>query len=390
MESIEFQAARCRRWLEQHALPLWLGKGFDEKNGLFVEGLLTPGQTYFEPGIRFRVQPRQVYVYCHATKLGMIDGLPQIESAVTRGFPKFESENGGYFFSINNKRDPHSMETEAYDIAFALLGYAWHFNLTNSQQSKHQLESIFEWLEQHLSDKQNGGYFSSDTNRVLRSQNPHMHLFETTLVCYQFTQDQRWLSRAKNLYHLFKSKFLGTNCLQEFFDSQLNPKHEKSERIDPGHHYEWIWLLNQYRNMTGEDTRKEIHTLQQFVNLHGHNENGLVRDEVLIDGETLRSTSRLWCQTEYLKAQIALWETDKLNTYRVGISEAVNNIFKFYLDEAEHGLWIDQVDENGLPIHYKSPASTFYHLFLAFSELIRVASEPHSNSLEIHTESCTS
>ncbi|CAH8242177.1 hypothetical protein VAE122_3400004 [Vibrio aestuarianus] len=51
----------------------------------------------------------------------------------------------------------------------------------------------------------------------------------------------------------------------------------------------------------------------------------------------------------------------------------MEHIFVHYLNPALPGLWIDQVDSKGEPLNEHSPASSFYHLFLAFSELLRIA-----------------
>ncbi len=116
-----------------------------------------------------------------------------------------------------------------------------------------------------------------------------------------------------------------------------------------------------------------IEKLNRFASACGHNDNGLVRDEVKNSGEVFRSTSRLWCQTEYLKAQIALWERNPSPEREQRVCQAVEAIFSAYLNPAKNGLWFDQLDSDGLPLQKNSPASTFYHLFLAFSELLRIA-----------------
>jgi mannose/cellobiose epimerase-like protein (N-acyl-D-glucosamine 2-epimerase family) len=37
------------------------------------------------------------------------------------------------------------------------------------------------------------------------------------------------------------------------------------------------------------------------------------------------------------------------------------------------GLWIDAFDASGQPVATAIPTSTFYHLFLAFAEILRIA-----------------
>lgn len=44
-----------------------------------------------------------------------------------------------------------------------------------------------------------------------------------------------------------------------------------------------------------------------------------------------------------------------------------------YLAPAPKGLWFDNLDQAGMPIADKVPASSLYHLFLAFAEALRIA-----------------
>nr|WP_232055153.1 AGE family epimerase/isomerase [Vibrio taketomensis] len=57
------------------------------------------------------------------------------------------------------------------------------------------------------------------------------------------------------------------------------------------------------------------------------------------------------------------------------MSQAIEHIFVYYLNPALPGLWVDQVDNSGQVLNENSPASSFYHLFLAFSELLRIANK---------------
>ncbi|MFB2832794.1 AGE family epimerase/isomerase, partial [Aeromonas jandaei] len=90
-------------------------------------------------------------------------------------------------------------------------------------------------------------------------------------------------------------------------------------------------------------------------------------------GQPYRDTSRLWCQTEHLKALLAAYEQQGNEGTACQISEVVARIFHYYLLPAQSGQWIDQVDSEGKPLTSHAPASTFYHLFVAFSELARVS-----------------
>lgn len=380
MNTIHSQAQRCQKWLTQQALPTWLKAGFSPESSLFHEGLYADGSPYQENARRFRVQPRQIYVFSHAHLQGLISSRNQVDYCIQKGLPHFYNQSGEFVFSLDEQLKPTDSSANAYEHAFALLGYAWHYHLTLDPDSKQELERIYQWFESSLKAPFTPGFRSSTNENQLRCQNPHMHLFEALMVCYELTDDTIWLTRAQSIYRLFETTFLRKNhsnegYLGEFFTPTWRSQHPLSHQIDPGHHYEWIWLLHHYRKLSGTDVSAHITTLEQFANQYGHNPNGLVRDEVLFDGTPFRSTSRLWCQTEYLKAQIALWEDRRLPSYRDNIIDAVERIFDFYLTPAKSGLWIDQLDQDGHALHRNSPASTFYHLFLAFSELNRIANK---------------
>lgn len=53
----------------------------------------------------------------------------------------------------------------------------------------------------------------------------------------------RWQQCVHRLYQLFRWCLLEPELLREFFDERLLPTHSDSRLIDPGHHYEWCWLL---------------------------------------------------------------------------------------------------------------------------------------------------
>lgn len=195
------------------------------------------------------------------------------------------------------------------------------------------------------------------------------------MVSYEHTDNEIWLKRAERIYELFSMKFMQHNHLAEFFNQDFSLNEKTGKQIDPGHHYEWIWLLNHYQKLTGSNVENHIQILYRFAQKFGHNGNGLVRDEVFADGKPCRSTSRLWCQTEYLKACVALWERNPTKERQFAISHAVEQIFNYYINPAKPGLWVDQLDEYGVVINEHAPASTFYHLFLAFSEVLKLESE---------------
>lgn len=371
MTTIQQKAAQCKNWLQSHVLPLWAEQAFDSNTGVFAEGMLAPNQQYTDDLIRFRVQPRQLYVFAHATEMGLFDGKAIVEQAIA-GFERFQDADNRFTFAVNKQLEITHPEINTYEHAFALLGYAWHYKTTQDTNSIALAEACYQLLNEQLGDTENGGFFSSTDDHSLRSQNPHMHMFEAMMTWYEVTGDQKWLTRAGKLYDLFSTRFLESNFLRELYAEDLNPTHALSENLDPGHHYEWIWLLSHYAKLAKIDVQFQINILLKFAQKFGHSPLGLVYDEVKDNGEEYRTTSRLWCQTELIKARVALYEMQPSAENSTALINAIDMTFKYYLDNAEPGLWIDQLDKSGTPLSTKSPASTLYHIFLAFSEVCRI------------------
>lgn len=371
MRKLDVAANRCKDWLAIQVLPLWAECAV-RPNGVFEEGLQEDGKPFEADLIRFRVQPRQTYVFAHATELGWFDGSEYVKNAVANGFDHFRCETGEFAFSTSKDLVVNNESKNAYEHAFAMLGYAWHYKLTKDESSLANAETCYQWFESALSDKENGGFYSSTDDKSLRSQNPHMHLFEALMTLFEVSGNKLWLERSGKIFELFCTKFFNGTNLVEFFDENLEPNHELSENIDPGHQYEWIWLLNHYEHLTGIDVSEQIAALTSFAEKYGHSEIGLVMDEIKNTGSTFRETSRLWCQTELLKARVALFEREPTESNERAVVDTVDLIFKHYLSKANDGCWIDQVNTDGTPVSFHSPASTLYHIFLAITELCRV------------------
>jgi mannose-6-phosphate isomerase len=75
-------------------------------------------------------------------------------------------------------------------------------------------------------------------------------------------------------------------------------------------------------------------------------------------------SKRLWPQTEALKSELVTgWPT--------AVADAtIDRIFRHFLEPAAPGGWVDRLTADNHPLDAPMPASSFYHLFLAFSEYL--------------------
>src|SRR5262249_20967658 len=161
--------------------------------------------------------------------------------------------------------------------------------------------------------------------------NPHMHLLEAMLALYAFTRDARWAERAQSLGRLFAERLYDpkTGTLAEVFDGawrRLTPV-----IVEPGHHFEWVWLLERLNGPVAQDRGEAAARLYDFAARHGVDaKTGLVWDEVNDAGEVAKPTRRLWPQTERLKALLARAERGAVDTG--AIAQTLDVILDSYLE----------------------------------------------------------
>ncbi len=369
---------RVRTWLFQESLPLWSDVGLDREAGGFFELLDFQGRPVLGVAKRMRVQARQIYTYAHAAVLGWQEGRA-LDSA-WRGFDfltrYYWHEDGGFIFTVAEDGTPDDQRRESYEQAFALLAFAWLFRASGEPLLLEWVERTLDFLDGTLGDSHFGGYRESVPDHLPRRQNPHMHLLEALLALHNATGDHAYRRRADAIIELFERKFFdpGTETLGEFFAEDWAPAAgTKGQIVEPGHHFEWVWLLHRYAELSGQDTTRDLAAaLYHHAERYGRDrEDGLAFDEVLRDGSLHKDSKRLWVQTEALKAQLAEAECRKRPGALDQAKILVDAIFEHYLTPGS-GLWQDHVTRDRVGFAKAVPASTYYHLFLAFVEYLRV------------------
>ncbi len=364
----------CKSYLNT-ALKTWFEQGVDTS---YIEALDFDANPLPNLPRRGRVQARQLLVFAMAHSIGFDTKENQYLKQAEHLYQNIIDDytiNGILIFLHGEKiKDTHHF---AYEQAFKLMALSWLYKTTNKEVYKDHAAILWVWLNDNLLNKKYDGFdigLPNDQNNP-RQQNPHMHLFEACIICYRNFNDNVWKERADWLFHLFKTYFWQEkhNSLIEFFteDWQLHP--EKGNHVDPGHHFEWCWLLGEYQKLTEEDISKWQQKLFKRGIAIGLNENSLGKDEVYLDGSEYRSTSRLWVQCELLKAYVAMYRLTTEDSYKSKATQLIEKIFTHYLKPSK-GIWFDQLSKEGKNISQNSPASTFYHLFIAFNEYIYLSS----------------
>jgi mannose-1-phosphate guanylyltransferase/mannose-6-phosphate isomerase len=370
--------ARVRHWLFKETLPLWSSAGVDNVHGGFHEALTFQGEPVLRER-RTRTMARQIYAFAIAKEMGW-DGPAKalvehgIEFLTSRG----RSKSGGWVKSFNVDGSVLDATEDLYDHTCILLALAHAHKVGND--SAHSLaDETLAYVEQKLADRSGRGYFEDTEGTLPRRSNPHMHMLEACLAWNEATGDAAWLSRSGAIVDLFLEVFFDADSwtLGEFFGRDWsNLSSDKRAWTEPGHHFEWAWLLVTYAKAAGRpELIKYARKLYASAIANGLNRTtGLAYDAVSRDGLPLIRTSRSWPQTEAIKAAIALDGTGGPDM-KPEIESRVGRLFRWHIDPAPQGLWIDLIDERGRTKAQDVPASIFYHLVCALTAYLAAKGE---------------
>ncbi|WP_294536013.1 AGE family epimerase/isomerase [uncultured Rhodoblastus sp.] len=370
---------RIESWLIDSALPLWAGAGFEDRAGTFHERLDLNGAPIIDVPRRLMVQARQISVYAAASISGRYsDGAQLALRAADKMIGAYFEGDGapGWLFSVSPDGRPADHKRDLYAHAFVLFALAWIIRLDNAQRHRNVLDKTLIFLDRALADPLNGGYRDCLPRADgIRRQNPHMHLFEALIALHETTRRDDILRRAQALRALAVKRFLNpaTGALCEYFDDEWNiyPAPGRGS-VEPGHLFEWAWLLRQYERASDEPQDGPVAALLSMGMRFGLSDaSGRIVDEISEQGVVRARSSRCWPHTEALKAlcEEAIRGERKYHAPLLRIAE---RLLGHYCLPDLSGGWIDQLDDADRPISKFTPASTLYHLYFAFDNAIKL------------------
>lgn len=378
---LQARAAAGRDWLTRVALPHWWTQGFDREAGLFHERLDLNGVPLADMPRRTRVQARQTFVYATAMR---IDPAGPWAEATRAGVHALMTRSlhpeGGTVFLLDPRGGTLDKRRDLYDLAFVVFALAHAATVLNDRPELISVATnLVDWLEANWTHP-SGGYLEGDiTPTPPRRQNPHMHLFEALLALHAATGDVTFLARADRIATLFATRFFDpvAGGLPEYFDDAWRPAPgEEGKIVEPGHQFEWSWLLHRFAAAGGADHRCIAERLRVHAEAYGVDPaTGVTVDEVYLNGVTRSRTSRLWPNTERIKANVARYEQTRDPDAAAAIASAFD-VLQTYLQAPTSGVWRDRLLPDGTFIDEPAPASSFYHIMLAYAELLRVADLP--------------
>ncbi|ASY64430.1 Mannose-6-phosphate isomerase [Sinorhizobium sojae CCBAU 05684] len=376
---ILLQAREFERWLGEAALPLWRRKGYDAVGGGFVETIDLRGEPT-RANRRSRVQPRQVYCFAEAGRRGWSGDWRTVAEGGLRYFDRVYRQPNGFYGALADA-DGKIIDAgfDMYNQAFALLAFAFLGEVVPERKSEmaERSNGMRLSLEAHCKHPI-AGFEEDNPPRLPLCSNPHMHLFEACLASEVVEGFDRvaWANLADEIAHLAMEHFVDseTGALREFFDHDWAPfPGEKGRVVEPGHQFEWAWLLLRWAERRGKS--QAIVTARRLFEIgetHGICPKRDVAIMTLLDDFSVADpVARLWPQTEWLKAAIrfaALSEGAARARYLASASRAAAALERF-LEAPVRGLWRDKQRADGIFVDEPAPASSFYHILCAIYEL---------------------
>lgn len=374
----------CHDFIFDKLLTNWAQFGINKQGGYSEESLTKDWKINPVGKIRLLTQCRQLYTFSHAylftqdTKwLTLLTPLYHfILEHYTIDFATEEMLKNGtsqtrWRFSLNDDLQPLDDTTDAYALAFILLSFSFYYQATKDDSALHYIEQTDAFLQQHMQSDLGGFYEAYPINTsTLRRQNPHMHLLEGYIAAYQTSENPVYKTRIIALLDLLKTHFYHaeSHSLLEFFDSSWKPDTETGHKIEPGHHFEWVWLLHQAYKIHADNSYLDIaKNLWDKACVHGFDPKGGIYNQIdAHSGSAIDKEKRIWPITEYLKA--ACVQVDRASSEQ-RIHQALDFMLQHYL--LEDGSWNEYLDQDNQAKPYHLPGTTSYHIFLGLIEVLR-------------------
>jgi mannose/cellobiose epimerase-like protein (N-acyl-D-glucosamine 2-epimerase family) len=363
-------------------LPFWASQGFDSEAALFGERTDLTGKLVRNVPHRAMVQARQIYVYSDSERTGGYPGygeraIQSLENLLSR----FSDENDlrkGLAFSVSVDGAIISFERDAYTHAFVLFALASAIRLTRDTRLLRAIESLVKFVDEHLTDNDAGGFFNRyPSPEIFKRQNPTMHMLEAYLALHEALPNGQFLDRATAIVRLFCERLFQSDfgAIFEIYQASWSAERRTPDLyFEPGHQFEWAWLLNKYDRLSGSDHGYFGDRLWETACKNQSAFPFLCPDEVAIDPTLSKRTSRLWPHTEGIKAAVCQYEAGNPDA-EVVLERQLRSLDTFFLGRPFPAGWTDRVDAQGQPVSEMVPASTLYHLYTALTELTRFSAQ---------------
>ena len=356
----------------------WTSPGWDSARQGFHERLTPALQP--APGFGYRrlhLCARQLYVLSRAPALLAAAVPAGLTETVFRTLAdRFrDRRQGGFFQSLDLDGAPLDRHKDLYGHAFVLFGLAAYHAASKDPAALALARQSLDEIRRHLAVP--GGWFAasaaedwSDRDAAL-SQNPNMHLLEACLALEAIDSAPAWRETADALVdlchrHLYDS---AGQALGEFYDEAGQPHPETGHWVEPGHQFEWAWLLYAHAERRGTAPPAAADALiTQGARRGTDPATGGLWDRIDRAGGIVAETKRIWPVCEAIKAYAIRWRRRGDSADRAAMIRWLDFLKAYYLRDG--GRWHEHLNRDLTPLLSDMPGTTPYHLLMMAEEAL--------------------
>jgi mannobiose 2-epimerase len=372
-------AADVEQCLQKDVLDKWFPAAVDEQGGGFHENFSAdwsraPGETR-----SLVYQSRLTWTAAKAAE--RFPERAQLYLAMTRRGAAFladrlwDKQRGGFYWSVDAAGRPTGQgETRkhTYGMAFGIYALAASYRATRDPATQDLARQAFEWLERHVHDDVNKGYFESVTldgkphfgrNPIAgenqKSMNTSIHVLEALTELYKAWTDPAVRARIQEMYDICADRiYTEPGYLTMFF----TPDWQRMAGEDSfGHDVETAYLLVEASELLGQSQHTRAWGLARNLVDHAlrygwDEQRGGLYDAAHIDAQGvvrggLRTDKIWWVQAEHLNALLMLHDRfgNETTRYWDAFVKQWDFIRKHQIDHINGG-WHPTVRADGTPV----------------------------------------
>ena len=274
----------------------------------------------------------------------------------------WDETHGGLLWMIAADGTPLRTRKQIYGQAFGIYALAEYFAATGEQVALDKAAALFDAIETHSYDPENGGYFEAYTREwqleddlrlsdvdknEKKSMNTHLHVMEAYTNLMRVWDSAELRHKQTVLLNVMMRCIISPTTFHTitFFDESWQPR---AEEVSFGHDIEASWLLVESAEALGdehliEETRALAVKMAQAVYDEGLGADGGLDYETSSHGT---NTDRQW----WPQAEAAV---GFLNAYQITgaphFLEAASRSWDFietYLIDRKHGEWFRYVTQD--------------------------------------------
>lgn len=309
-----------------------------------------------------------------------------------------DPEMGGVYWSVDTFGNPLDTKKQIYALSFAIYGLAEYYHASKNQEALDMAISLFQDIEKHSYDTENGGYLEAltrdwqpiddlrlsdkDANEK-KSMNTHLHILEGYTNLYRYWPDAHLKEKITDLLAIFNQHILNhsTKHLVLFFDEKWNSNYNI---VSYGHDIEASWLMLEAAEVTGDD--KLVHHFEQlaveiaYASEEGIDADGAMIYELEVDKNHQIAERHWWVQAEAMVGFLNAYQLSKEGAFFTHFV-SIWNFTKKHIIDHENGEWFWGVHKDLSLMQGEDKAGFWkcpYHNSRACIEVIKRLKKIHS------------